>query len=100
MNVLNEELSFADAFCADYERLLDQCQQALFAWSAHSEKLRQSRRTGERIGRELLGLQVRFTTCYTVLQKHTGTCSRCLAVSRINQFIGESKHHDVRLSVC
>jgi hypothetical protein len=100
MNVLNEELSFADAFCAGYERLLNECQQALFAWSERSEKVRQSRLIGERIGRELLGLQVRFAKCYTDLQKHTGTCQRCLAVSRINQFIVESKHHDVRLSVC
>jgi hypothetical protein len=100
MNDMNEKHSFADTFCADYERLLDECQQALFAWSERSERVRHSRLTGESIGRELLRLQAPFAKCYMVLQKHTRTCERCLAVSPINQFVAESKREDVRLSVC
>ena len=100
MNNMNEELSFAESFCTDYEGLLDECQRALSAWSARSEKVRQSRLTDERVGRELLRLQAQFAKCYTVLQKHTRTCERCLAFSRIDQIITELNREEVGLSIC
>jgi len=100
MNNMSEELSLADSFCTDYERLLDECQQALSAWSARSEKIRQSRVTGESVGRELLRLQTQFAKCYTVLQKHTRTCERCLAFARIDQIIAELNREEVGLSIC
>lgn len=96
----NEDLSFADAFCAQYESLLDQCQRALSAWSDRSEKARRQHLSGDAVGRELLSLQARFAKCYTVLQKHTRTCERCVAVAQMNKFIAESTNDDVRLSIC
>jgi hypothetical protein len=100
LNTMNDELSFADAFCTEYESLLDQCQHALSSWSDRSEKARRDQLTGEAVGRELLSLQARFAKCYTILQKHTRTCERCVAVSQMNKFIAESNNDDVRLSIC
>jgi hypothetical protein len=100
LNTFNEELSYTNAFCSDYESLLDQCQQALSAWSDRSEKARRDQLGGEAVGRELLSLQARFAKCYTVLQRHTRNCERCIAVSKMNKFIAESNNDDVRLSIC
>jgi len=100
LNPFNEELSFAGAFCSEYESLLDQCQQALSDWSDRSEKARRSQLGGEAVGRELLKLQARFAKYYTVLQRHTRNCERCIAVSQMNKFIAESNNDDVRLSIC
>ena len=100
LDTFNEELSFAGAFCSEYESLLDQCQQALSAWSDRSEKARRDQLSGEALGRELLNLQARFAKYYTVLQRHTRNCERCIAVSQMNKFIAESNNDDVRLSIC
>jgi len=100
LDTMNEDLSFADAFCTQYESLLDQCQQALAAWSDRSDKARRQQLSGDAVGRELLSLQARFAKCYTTLQKHTRTCERCVAVAQLNKFISESTNDDVRLSIC
>ena len=50
LDTFNEELSYADAFCSEYESLLDQCQQALSAWSDRSEKARRDQLSGEALG--------------------------------------------------
>lgn len=83
---MNEELSFANLFCSEYEALLDQCQIALCAWSDRSERARHANLTGEAVGRELLRLQARFAKSYDVLQKHVRSCERCVAASQMNQF--------------
>jgi len=99
LNTMNEELSFTDAFCSEYEKLLDDCQRALCAWSERSETARRSQSSGESVGRELLRLQARFAKSYAILQKHTHICNRCLAVANMKRFIAESADEGVRLSV-
>jgi hypothetical protein len=89
---------FLEVFlCGEYEKLLDQCQQALEAWSLRSEQIRQSRLTGDEVGRELLRLQAYFAKMYCVLQKHTETCPRCQLASRSGVNIPE--RNAVALSV-
>jgi len=100
LNTMNEDLSFADAVCTQYESLLEECQQALSAWSDRSERARRQQMAGEAVGRELLSLQARFAKCYTILQKHTRTCERCVAVAQMNKLIAESANDDVRLTIC
>ncbi len=63
--------------CGAYEELLRDCEQALEAWSARSEKIRQIHLTGAEVGAELLTLQVRFARAYTTLSAHTEICQRC-----------------------
>jgi hypothetical protein len=81
----HDDVSVSTMFCSEYETLLDQCQFALAAWSDRSESARDAHLTGEVVGRELLRLQARFAKCYTVLQKHTQNCERCVAASALNQ---------------
>jgi len=83
--VMNEELSFANAFCSQYEALLDQCQVALSAWSDRCDAARLEQLTGEAVGRELLRLQARFAKSYDVLQKHVHSCERCVAASQVSR---------------
>jgi len=84
-SAMNEDRSFANAFCSEYESLLDQCHRDLLAWSERCESARDAHVTGEAIGRELLRLQARFAKSYDVLQKHVHSCERCIAASQINQ---------------
>jgi len=88
-STMNEELSFTYAFCSDYEKLLDQCQRALSAWSDRSEWARDAHLTGEAVGRELLRLQAHFAKSYDTLQKHVRTCERCFAASQVSEFRSE-----------
>ena len=81
----NDDVSVSTVFCSEYEALLDQCQLVLAAWSDRSESARRAHLTGEAVGRELLRLQARFAKCYTVLQKHTQNCERCVAAAALSQ---------------
>ena len=100
MSATNEEVSFAEAFCSDYEALLDQCQLALSAWSDRSESARLAHLTGEAIGRELLRLQAHFAKSYAALQKHVHSCERCVAISQLNQLQLDRIHQHHVLPVC
>lgn len=98
-STMNEEFSFTNVFCAEYEILLDQCQRALSEWSERSESAREAQLTGEAVGRELLRLQARFAKRYAVLEKHTHTCERCVSASEMNRFTAQGAGLSP-LSVC
>ncbi len=85
----NEPLASSNPFCGEYETLLDRCQLALSAWSDRSEHARNAQLTGEAVGRELLRLQAGFAKAYAVLQKHTRTCERCVAVSEMSELASQ-----------
>ena len=95
---VKQDIPFANAFCSEYETLLDQCQLALTAWSDRSEYARNAQLSGEAVGRELLRLQARFAKSYDILQKHVHNCERCVAASQVNRICLE--HEQDSMPVC
>ena len=70
-------LFFKTAACAEYERLLRECQQALLVLHERRQQVRQDHLTGVEVGRELLTLQARYAKAYSALLKHSKHCDRC-----------------------
>jgi hypothetical protein len=70
-------LVFKTAACAEYERLLRECQQALLLLHERRQQVRQDHLTGVEVGRELLTLQARYAKAYGALLKHSKHCDRC-----------------------
>jgi predicted secreted protein len=85
-----DELSFEVLLCGEYDKLLNECQQALDQWNGRSERIRQTSNTGEEAGRELLRLQARFAKSYTRLQKHVECCDRCQLAARMSQSVTDA----------
>ena len=76
-------LFFKTAACAEYERLLKECQQALLLLHERRQQIRQDHLTGVEVGRELLTLQARYAKAYGALLKHSKTCDRCQFGSKV-----------------
>jgi predicted secreted protein len=85
-----DELSFEALLCGEYEKLLNDCQQALDRWNDRSETVRQRHQTGEETGIELLRLQARFAKAYTLLQRHVRRCERCGLAARLSCSVNEA----------
>jgi predicted secreted protein len=85
-----DELSFEVLLCGEYEKHLNECQQALDHWNGRSERIRQTSKTGEETGRELLRLQARFAKSYTALQKHIECCDRCQLAARMSHSVTDA----------
>ena len=88
---MNDELSFEVLLCAEYERLLNECQDALDHWNERSESIRLARQTGKESGGELLRLQARFAKAYNNLQRHVGRCERCELAARMTRSVAEAE---------
>jgi hypothetical protein len=71
------------AVCTAYERLLEECDNALTAWNEQGAAVCESRVSGRKIGDELLRLQAKYAKAYTVLQNHTKDCPQCEMLSRV-----------------
>ena len=87
---MNDEFNFEVLLCDEYQRLLNECQNALDHWNGRSEHLRQASQTGEETGRELLRLQARFAKSYSVLQRHTDHCEQCQLAARMSQNLSDT----------
>jgi len=92
-SVVNDELSFEILLCGEYEKLLNDCQNALDHWNGRSERIRQTQQTGEETGRELLRLKARFAKSYTVLQRHVKRCERCKLAARMSFCVSDANIH-------
>ena len=74
---MRKVLFFKTAACAEYERLLRECQQALLLLHERRQQVREDHLTGVEVGRELLTLQARYAKAYSALLKHSKHCDRC-----------------------
>jgi len=83
---MNSVLSAEIGLCSTYEKLLNDCEEALDAWAARSGQIRRIHLTGATVGGELLRLQARFARAYATLRKHIDRCERCqLTAPRTNR---------------
>ena len=80
---MNKQLSDKMTACNKYQRLLEECRDALEIWNEQRAENRRSRVTGKETGDKLLRLQANFARACAVLQNHAQNCSRCQSVSRI-----------------
>jgi hypothetical protein len=63
--------------CAEYDKLLKNCQQAFEALHSRREEVNRAQLTGIEVGRELLSLQAHFAKSYSLLRQHAKSCPRC-----------------------
>jgi hypothetical protein len=80
---MNKKLSVKMTACNKYQRLLEECGDALEMWNQQRAENCRSRATGKETGDKLLRLQANFAGACAVLQNHAQNCSRCQWVSRI-----------------
>jgi hypothetical protein len=70
------------AACSEYERLLEESQEALENWNQQRAEIYDAGLRGKRIDDELLRLQARFAKSYAALQTHLKNCMFCEFESR------------------
>jgi hypothetical protein len=87
---MSKQLSVKTMVCSEYQRLLDECQNALEIWDEHRVQICRSRLIINEAGDELVRLQVKFTRAYAVLQNHVHNCLRCQLLSRIGECNSEN----------
>lgn len=92
---MHDEVSFEVLLCGEYERLLNDCQEALDRWNERSEQIRATQQAGIDSGRELLRLQARFAKSYTVLQRHVQRCERCELAARMSFCVNDANVHSL-----
>jgi hypothetical protein len=81
---MNLQLSFKTAICAEYERLLHECQRSLENWRRRREEVGEAHLRGKEIGDELQRLQANYAKAYSKLNKHDKRCELCRFVSKIS----------------
>lgn len=74
---MSEELKLRTAACSDYERLLEECKDALFAWKIRREEICRSGQRGKLTGDELQRLQAEYARAYNRLERHVKSCEEC-----------------------
>jgi hypothetical protein len=67
--------------CADYQRLLTECQLALTNWNTGRAEIQHSGRRGKDADNELLTLQANFAKAWALLQYHERDCEVCKVIS-------------------
>jgi len=80
---MSTQLCVNTSICSEYQRLLEESQNALEIWNEHRAEFCQFRFVGREAGDELLRLQAKYAPAYTVLQNHERNCSLCQLGSRI-----------------
>jgi hypothetical protein len=74
---MNEGIAVRTAACSDYERLLIECKDALFAWKNRREEIARFGLEGKRTGDELQRLQAEYARAYNRLERHVKSCAMC-----------------------
>jgi hypothetical protein len=87
---MSEQLSVKTAVCAEYERLLKECQNASNIWNEERAEIYWSRLRGKKVEDELRRLQAKYARAYSMLQKHTHDCALCQLVSMIEELDSEN----------
>jgi hypothetical protein len=74
---MNEGIVVRTAACSDYERLLNESKDALFAWKNRREQFARFGLEGKRTGDELQRLQAEYARAYNRLERHAKSCAMC-----------------------
>ena len=74
---MSETLVVRTAACSDYDRLLDECKSALFAWKTKREEFVQFGPRGRSAGDALQRLQAEYARAYNRLERHAKSCQLC-----------------------
>jgi hypothetical protein len=85
---MDETFVIHTAACSDYERLLEECQNALVAWKDKREEFHRFGPLGRSTGDALQRLQAEYARAYKRLERHAKNCQACQfrkAVGRQNQ---------------
>ncbi len=83
---MNRQSSSETEICEEYQRLLEECENALKTWKAHRDEFRfRSREAGDK----LLRLQANYARAYSLLQNHKRDCAVCQLVARANATVFE-----------
>lgn len=80
---MSQEFCVEAAICAEYEKLLEQCNSALKIWNEQRAAVCESRASGKKAGDELLRLQANYAKAYAMLQRHAKDCLQCQMAARI-----------------
>jgi len=84
---MSQEFCVEAAICAEYEKLLEECNSALKIWNEQRAAVCESRASGKKAGDELLRLQAKYAKAYTMLQRHAKDCLQCQMASRIAELM-------------
>ena len=87
---MKDDVPFRTAICSDYERLLIECQRALFAWKERREQLARFGMRGKRTGDELQRLQADYARAYNRLERHAKSCEVCKFTAELSKSERES----------
>lgn len=69
--------------CPEYQRLLNQCQEALSSWQQRAAFIARNSRVGHKATAELKRLQSGYKRAYVLLDRHEHGCPDCQYVSKI-----------------
>ena len=87
---MNEDFRFQTAICSDYEKLLIECQRALYRWKERREELARFGPQGKRTGDELQRLQADYARAYNRLERHSKSCGVCRFTAELSKAGKES----------
>ena len=78
-------MSVETAVCTVYERLQEECQNALNIWNEGRAQIYESSRIGKESDDKLLQLQAKYAKASWVMRNHAQTCELCRMISRIGE---------------
>jgi hypothetical protein len=87
---MSKELFVKTGVCTEYERLLEECQNASKIWNEQRGEIYWSRLRGKKVEDELRRLQAKYARAYSMLQKHTHDCAICQLISSIAGLASEN----------
>ena len=74
---MTQDIQMRTAGCPDYQRLLQECQNALMAWKNRSEEITYFGLQGKAAGDGLQRLQAEYARAYNRLERHANSCCAC-----------------------
>jgi len=74
---MNQDIQMRTAGCPDYQRLLQECQNALMAWKNRGEEISFFSLQGKAAGDSLQRLQAEYARAYSRLERHADSCRFC-----------------------
>ena len=70
--------------CPEYQRLLNECQEALFSWQQRAALIARNTQVGPKATAEVRRLQSNYRRAYALLDRHEHACADCQYVSKIS----------------
>ena len=78
-------MSVETAVCTVYERLQEECQNALNIWNEGRSQIYESGRIGKESDDKLLQLQAKYAKASWVMRNHQQTCELCQLISTFGE---------------